>query len=50
MRRTKDETVGWYRIPEQPRFHRYWDGERWIDQATDDRVTQASGNESQPSS
>lgn len=20
---------GWYRDPDQPRFHRYWDGERW---------------------
>jgi hypothetical protein len=25
----KKRAKGWYRDPERPRHHRYWDGERW---------------------
>ena len=32
-----DRPIGWYRDPEDPRRHRYWDGERWLseDEARD---------------
>lgn len=25
----KNRAKGWYRDPESPRHHRYWDGDRW---------------------
>jgi hypothetical protein len=27
----QDNPPGWYRIPECPRFHRYWTGTEWAD-------------------
>jgi hypothetical protein len=29
---------GWYRDPDAPRFHRYWDGRRWHAQQAYARV------------